>query len=450
MAAATSTVVITEATGATHLITKKAKLSGDIIPSADNKYTLGTNDKRWKSLQLGPGTLYIQDQETGAQAGLTVNSGALLLDGTDSLRIGNVRFTSTGIDSLVSGQDITIGNQGDQGFLTLARAIKFPDGSIQSTASLNGLSGPTGNTGEPGEPGEPGTEGPAGAEGPAGEAGLNGAMGPAGPKGDVGPQGPQGVVLTTRGSFPTRAAFDLAALIGVPGDAWIIVQDGSLVVWNSLTNKWDSVGDVLGKQGLQGIQGATGAQGPQGPQGAPGSIGATGAQGPQGAPGSIGATGAQGPQGAPGSIGATGAQGPQGSAGDIGLQGLQGLQGIPGPQGLTGEKGDKGDKGDAGLQGPQGLQGLQGIPGPQGLIGEKGDKGDKGDAGLQGPQGPQGLQGIPGPAGPAGPSGTVEPYTKQNICTKETGGKTFIYLGTCASNGIADGVGYVMLIALPF
>ena len=109
IAAGASTIVITEATGATHLISSKAALNGDIIPSADNKYTLGTNDKRWKSLQLGPGTLYIQDQTTGTQAGLTVDSGALLLDGTDSLRIGNSRLTTTGIESVASSQDITIG-----------------------------------------------------------------------------------------------------------------------------------------------------------------------------------------------------------------------------------------------------------------------------------------------------------------------------------------------------
>ena len=414
IAGAASTIVITEATGATQLISGNSKLNGNIVPSADNKYTLGTSDKRWKSLQLGPGTLYIQDQETGAQAGLTVNNGALLLDGTDSLRIGNVQFTTTGLSSVASGQDITIGNEGDQGYLSLARAIRFPDGTIQSTASLTGLTGPAGATGETGA---------TGAQGSVGETGAPGADGAAGLKGDVGAQGPQGVpgtpgvVLTMKGSFPTRAAFDAAGITGVAGDAWIIVQDGSLLVWNSLTNKWDNVGDLVGKQGaqgLQGIQGATGAtggQGPQGPQGANGATGATGAQGPQGPQGATGSTGA---------TGATGAQGPVGPTGATGATGAQGLQG---------DKGEKGDKGDTGLQGIQGLegpQGLQGIPGPQGATG------------------PQ------GPIGPQGPSGSVAPYEKQPICAKNNGGKVFMYLGTCVSNGINDGTDYVMLLALPF
>ena len=89
----------------------------------------------------------------------------------------------------------------------------------------------------------------------------------------------------------------------------------------------------------------------------------------------------------------------------------------------------------------------------------QGDKGDTGPQGIPGPQGatgPQGLQGIPGPqgatgpVGPAGPSGTVAPYEKRSICTKLTGGKLYMYLGTCNANGIADGVEYVMLLALPF
>jgi hypothetical protein len=432
IAGAASTIVITEATGATQLISGKSKLNGNIVPSADNKYTLGTSDKRWKSLQLGPGTLYIQDQKTGAQAGLTVNNGALLLDGTDSLRIGNVQFTTTGLSSVASGQDITIGNEGDQGYLSLARAIRFPDGTIQSTASLTGLTGPAGATGETGA---------TGAQGSVGETGAPGADGAAGLKGDVGAQGPQGVpgtpgvVLTMKGSFPTRAAFDAAGITGVAGDAWIIVQDGSLLVWNSLTNKWDNVGDLVGKQGAQGLQGI---------QGATGATGATGGQGPQG------------PQGANGATGATGAQGP------VGPTGATGAEGATGAQGLQGEKGDKGDIGLQGIQGLEGPQGLQGIPGPQGatgatgaqgLQGDKGEKGDKGDTGLQGIPGPQGATGATGPQGPIGPqgpSGSVAPYEKQPICAKNNGGKVFMYLGTCVSNGVTDGTDYVMLLALPF
>jgi len=61
--------------------------------------------------------------------------------------------------------------------------IKFPDGSIQSTAQLVGPLGPKGDTGSPGTPGQPGSTGPAGLPG------LTGATGAKGDKGDKGDPG---------------------------------------------------------------------------------------------------------------------------------------------------------------------------------------------------------------------------------------------------------------------
>jgi len=263
------------ASGAPGADTKWASVSEDIVPTEDNKFTIGTVTKRWKSLQLGPGTLYIQDQVTGAQAGLTVNSGTLLLDGADSLRIGNVQLTSTGIKSLMTDQDITIGALGDRGYLTLARALKFPDGTTQSTAMLNGLTGPQGSSG------------PQGSMGPQGTQGIQG------PIGLTGPQGIPGVAVNMKGSFPTLADFTSAALVGNPGDAWIIVANGALMVWNTLTNSWNDVGHLQGPQGLKGDTGATGATGATGPRGETGAVGATGPTGPTGPAGTIAPYGKQ-------------------------------------------------------------------------------------------------------------------------------------------------------------
>jgi hypothetical protein len=124
-----------------------ALINGDLVPSLDNTYTLGTQQLRWKDLQLGPGTLYIEDQVTGAQVGVTVIDGALLLDGADSLRIGNIRLTPKGIESIASDEDIEIGNLGDTGYVLMARGLKFPDGSIQTTATVTGPEGPQGPPG---------------------------------------------------------------------------------------------------------------------------------------------------------------------------------------------------------------------------------------------------------------------------------------------------------------
>jgi hypothetical protein len=191
-------------------------IGADLIPAIDNAYTLGSSTFRWKGLQLGPGTLYIQDVTTGAQAGLTVDDGTLLLDGAENLRLGNIRLTKTGIESVLSNQDITIGNLNDQGYTLIANGIKFEDGTILTSALA------TGATGSQGPQGATGATGATGSMGPAGPAG-----GPAGPTGPMGPTGLQG----------------LPGIQGVPG----------LV-------------------GATGPTGATGPQGPQGPQGPAGSL----------------------------------------------------------------------------------------------------------------------------------------------------------------------------------
>ena len=134
-------------------------LATDLVPSQDNVFSLGTVGKRWKSLQLGPGTLYLQDVITGIQAGLTVSGGSLLIDGAESLSIGNMRLTANGLESTLPSQDIEIGSPGDTGYLKTARGIKFPDGTTQNTATLIGETGPRGATGA------------TGATGPAGPAG---------------------------------------------------------------------------------------------------------------------------------------------------------------------------------------------------------------------------------------------------------------------------------------
>ena len=168
-------------------------LPGDLIPSKDNLFSLGSEKLRWKELQLGPGTLFIEDTTTGLQAGISVNGGALLIDGADSLRIGNLRLTKTGIESIVTGQDITIGNLNDRGLLAVANGIRFPDGTVQSSAIIQGLKGETGATGPAGPQGAQGAQGPAGAQGAAGPQGLAGSAGGSGGTGPAGAQGIQGI-----------------------------------------------------------------------------------------------------------------------------------------------------------------------------------------------------------------------------------------------------------------
>jgi hypothetical protein len=116
------------------IIDNLSALAGSLVPTQDNVFTLGTNQYRWNSLHLGPGTLYIEDAVTGEPAAISVNNGALFIDGAESLRLGNIQMTTSGLLSLLPDQDITIGKAGDSGYLSTARGIKFPDGSVQNSS----------------------------------------------------------------------------------------------------------------------------------------------------------------------------------------------------------------------------------------------------------------------------------------------------------------------------
>lgn len=106
---------------------------GQLLPSVDNLYTLGTEEQRWKGIHIGPSSLYLTENE-GDTVTLSTQNGILYVNGADLIRIGNMNFTNTGIESAITSQDITIGNAGDTGYLSTARGVKFPDNSVQTTA----------------------------------------------------------------------------------------------------------------------------------------------------------------------------------------------------------------------------------------------------------------------------------------------------------------------------
>jgi len=97
--------------------------------------------------------------------------------------------TNVGIGTATPGQKLTVAGIIE----STTGGIKFPDGSIQNTATLRG---PTGIQGPPGPQGVPGPQGAQGLQGAAGPIGLKG---PAGPKGDPGPPVSTFVVCTGPG-----------------------------------------------------------------------------------------------------------------------------------------------------------------------------------------------------------------------------------------------------------
>jgi hypothetical protein len=75
-------------------ITDMSSVNKDILPSADNQYVLGNSQKRWKSISIGEGTIYITDAALGTEVALTINNGMFFIDGISQAQLPNVKLTN--------------------------------------------------------------------------------------------------------------------------------------------------------------------------------------------------------------------------------------------------------------------------------------------------------------------------------------------------------------------
>ena len=277
-----------------------------------------------------------------------------------------------------------------------------------------------------------------------GVTGPTGSTGPQGYTGEQGPPGPQGTSINVIGTVATTNDLPLSAN---QNDAYIVSADGDLYIWDTVTEEWDNVGQIVGPQG------DVGPTGPTGPQGDLGGVFYTSETTPTttvtgsvwfrpsdgasyvyndgswnllylyGPTGSVGPTGPTGAQGSSGLDGVTGPTGPQGEVGPTGAQGPMGLQGSDGPQGAAGPTGPTGPAGVDGYVGSDGSTGPTGPTGPTGA-----------DSTVPGPTGPTGATGadstVPGPTGPTGPKG-------------DFGGIFLDYLFSTDTTATPPGAGYV-------
>ena len=81
----------------------------DLIPLTDNVYTLGTTSSRWKSINVGPGTITITDQTLNTPADISVDNGVLQINGANQLQVGQLKFVDNTIESTSGATDIQIG-----------------------------------------------------------------------------------------------------------------------------------------------------------------------------------------------------------------------------------------------------------------------------------------------------------------------------------------------------
>ncbi len=322
-----------------------ASFDGNIVPSSNSVYSLGSATRQWKDLWVSNATIYMNSVPLSIDTtgNLTFDGNPLVSYVNGNLSIGdNTINVSTIQTATVVNGNLIIGF--DDGTTLNAGSVIGPRGNV-GPQGIQGIQGIQGNVGPQGIQGIQGNTGANGAQGIQGIQGNTGATGPQGIQGNVGPQGPQGIQGVKGDRGDQGISVTLVGNVALPGDlpitgnagqAYIVTSTGNLYFWNTTITAWADIGPIVGPRGDRGETGAQGIQGNVGPQGEQGIQGNVGPQGSQGAQGIQGNVGPQGAQGIQGNVGPQGPQGEQGIQGNVGPQGEQGIQGDPGPQGEPG------------------------------------------------------------------------------------------------------------------
>jgi hypothetical protein len=116
-------------------------LTGNLLPTIDNIYSLGNISNRWIGAYFGNAGIYIQDTTLGTTGSVSLDNGIMLMDGNiDGLQIGtanSILLTTDGLAVSNPALDINLGTVGDTGNTHILNAgIKFTDGTVQSTAAI--------------------------------------------------------------------------------------------------------------------------------------------------------------------------------------------------------------------------------------------------------------------------------------------------------------------------
>jgi hypothetical protein len=66
----------------------------NILPDTNAAYSLGTEEKKWASIHVGPDSLYIEDSTTGADVEITVDDGVFFIDGIEQAQLPDLAVTN--------------------------------------------------------------------------------------------------------------------------------------------------------------------------------------------------------------------------------------------------------------------------------------------------------------------------------------------------------------------
>ena len=211
-----------------------ANVSSDIIPSANNVFSLGNATNQWASVYVGANTLYLNNVPVG------INGNVLTVNGANVITAEPGGVVST--TGNIVGGDFYYGN-----------------GTPVSGSGPVGATGPAGSAGATGPTGATGTAGTNGATGATGTAGTNGATGATGTAGTNGATGATGSFSGNLSANINGQGYSISnvATISTTGN---ITSGANVTAQNfvgngaGLTNvTYSAAGNIVGSQANVGI-----------------------------------------------------------------------------------------------------------------------------------------------------------------------------------------------------
>ena len=218
-----------------------ANVSSDIIPSANNVFSLGNATNQWASVYVGANTLYLNNVPVG------INGNVLTVNGANVITAEPGGVVST--TGNIVGGDFYYGNG-------TPVSGSGPVGATGPAGSA-GATGPTGATGANGTNGATGATGTAGSNGATGATGANGTNGATGATGTNGTNGATGATGSFSGNLTANingAGYNISnvATISTTGN---ITSGANVTAQNfvgngaGLTNvTYSAAGNIVGSQ----------------------------------------------------------------------------------------------------------------------------------------------------------------------------------------------------------
>jgi len=113
----------------------------NILPLTTNISNLGSPTKRWKSVYVGPGTVYVLDETLGKDIAIGARDGLLYVQNGSGLKVGEFTLIDNQLKIANPARDIIIGSSGATASVVFNRAIKVKDslGALAFEVDRNGI-----------------------------------------------------------------------------------------------------------------------------------------------------------------------------------------------------------------------------------------------------------------------------------------------------------------------